>query len=70
MSARELFTFRNRFVSAGVGIAAGLFVLTALGGFRPVLIHTTLAVVVVGGMWSFFTFGLDVILPKGEWTGF
>ncbi len=33
MSARELFTFRNRFFSAGVGIAAGLFVLTALGGF-------------------------------------
>lgn len=33
MSARELFTFRNPFFSAGVGIAAGLFVLTALGGF-------------------------------------
>lgn len=33
MSTRELFTFRNRFFSAGVGIAAGLFVLTALGGF-------------------------------------
>jgi len=33
MSARELFTFRNPYFSAGVGIAAGLFVLTALGGF-------------------------------------
>jgi cytochrome c553 len=33
MSAPELFTFRNRFFSAGVGVAAGLFVLTALGGF-------------------------------------
>ena len=33
MSARELFTFRNPYFSAGVGVAAGLFVLTALGGF-------------------------------------
>jgi cytochrome c553 len=33
MSARELFTFRNRFFSVGVGLAAGLFVLTAIGGF-------------------------------------
>ena len=33
MSARELFTFRNPYFSAGVRLAAGLFVLTALGGF-------------------------------------
>lgn len=33
MSVRELFTFRNRFFLIGVGMAAGLFVLTALGGF-------------------------------------
>jgi len=33
MSARELFTFRNRYFSIGFGVAAGLFVLTALGGF-------------------------------------
>lgn len=33
MSARGLFTFRNRFFAAGVGLTAGLFVLTALGGF-------------------------------------
>jgi cytochrome c553 len=33
MSARELFTFKNPYFSAGVGIAAGLFVLTAIGGF-------------------------------------
>jgi cytochrome c553 len=33
MSARELFTFRNRHFSAGVGVAAGLFVVTALVGF-------------------------------------
>jgi cytochrome c553 len=33
MSARELLTFRNPYFSAGVGIAAGLFVLTAIVGF-------------------------------------
>lgn len=33
MSTRELFTFRNPYFSAGLGIAGGLFVLTALVGF-------------------------------------
>jgi cytochrome c553 len=33
MSARELFTFRNPYFAAGVGVALSLFVLTALGGF-------------------------------------
>ncbi len=33
MSTRELFTFRNPYFSASIGIAAGLFVVTALGGF-------------------------------------
>ena len=33
MSARELLTFRNPYFAAGVGAAAGLFVLTALVGF-------------------------------------
>ncbi len=33
MSARELFTFSNRYFSVGVGLAAGIFVLTAIGGF-------------------------------------
>lgn len=33
MSARELFTFRNPYFSASVGIAAGLFVVTAVAGF-------------------------------------
>jgi cytochrome c553 len=32
MSARELFTFRNRYFSIAIGVAAGLFVLTAIGG--------------------------------------
>jgi len=33
MSARDLFTFRNPHFAIGVGLAAGLFVLTAIGGF-------------------------------------
>ncbi len=33
MSARELFTFRNRHFSAGVGVTAGVFVLAAIAGF-------------------------------------
>lgn len=33
MSARELFTFRNPYFSVSVGVAAGIFVLTALAGF-------------------------------------
>ena len=52
------------------GMAFVFLLLTALGGLRPALLHAALAVIVVGGMWSFFTFGLNVILPRGEWTGF
>jgi cytochrome c553 len=33
MSARELFTFRNTFFSAAVGLAAGVFVATVVFGF-------------------------------------
>ena len=33
MSARELFTFRNPYFSAGIGVTAGLLVLSVLGGF-------------------------------------
>ena len=33
MSARELFTFRNSYFSIAVGLAAGIFVLTAVTGF-------------------------------------
>ncbi len=33
MSTRELFTFRNPYFSASIGIAAGLFVVTAIVGF-------------------------------------
>ena len=33
MSARELFTFRNRHFSTAVGVVAGVFVLSAVAGF-------------------------------------
>ena len=33
MSARELFTFRNAYFSIAVGLAAGIFVVTAVTGF-------------------------------------
>jgi cytochrome c553 len=33
VSSRELFTFRNQCFSAGLGVALGLLVLTAIGGF-------------------------------------
>jgi hypothetical protein len=42
--------------------------LTALGRPSPKLIaiHAAVAVVSVGAMWSIFTFGLRVILPRGD----
>ena len=33
MSAREIFSFRNPYFAVSVGVVAGIFVLTALGGF-------------------------------------
>lgn len=51
------------------GVAFVFALLTALGGFRPWLLHICIAVVSVGGMWATFTFALRVILPRGEWTG-
>ena len=57
----------------GMLIGGTVFVfalLTALGGVRAAALHVAIAVVSVGGMWSLFTFGLRVILPRGEWTGF
>ena len=57
----------------GMLLGGMLFVfalLSALGGFQRVLLHIAIAVVSVGGMWTLFTFGLRVILPRGELTGF
>ena len=38
-----------------------------LGGWHPrrLLMHALVAILSVGGMWSVFTFGLDVMLPSG-----
>ena len=53
------------------GIVFVFALLTALGGFEPrrVALHAAVAVISVGGMWSLFTFGLNVLLPTGELTG-
>ena len=52
------------------GMAFVFLLLTALGGVRNTLLHVSIALITVGGMWSVFTFALKVILPRGEWTGF
>ena len=42
--------------------------LSVLGGIRPkdMALHAVLAIVSVGAMWSLFTFGLRVLLPRGD----
>lgn len=58
----------------GMLIGGGAFVfllLTVLGPFsgRDALVHAVIALITVGGMWLLFTYGLGVILPRGELTG-
>ncbi|MEM9045324.1 MAG: tripartite tricarboxylate transporter TctB family protein [Pseudomonadota bacterium] len=52
------------------GVAFVFALLTALGGTRNILLHVLVALVTMGGVWALFTYALDVLLPKGEWTGF
>jgi len=52
------------------GIVFVFALLTALGGLRAILLHAVIAIVTVGGMWLIFSYGLQVLLPRGEWTGF
>ncbi len=42
--------------------------LSFLGGVTPrlLVIHALIAVISVGAMWALFTFGLRVLLPRGE----
>ncbi len=49
------------------GMAFVFALLGALGGWTPrnMAIHAAVAVITVGGMWSLFTFGLNVLLPTG-----
>ncbi|MEM7238709.1 MAG: tripartite tricarboxylate transporter TctB family protein [Pseudomonadota bacterium] len=57
----------------GMLISGMVFVfclLSALGGLRSIMLHAVIAVISMGGMWLLFTYALDVILPRGEWTGF
>jgi hypothetical protein len=53
------------------GIAFVFLLLNALGGWSPdrLALHAVIAGVSVGGMWSVFTFGLGVLLPRGEFFG-
>ncbi|MEQ8227749.1 MAG: tripartite tricarboxylate transporter TctB family protein [Rhodospirillales bacterium] len=53
------------------GVLFVFFLLTALGGWSPrqLSLHAAVAVISVGGMWSLFTYGLNVLLPSGELTG-
>ena len=49
------------------GILFVFVLLCALGGWSPrdTAIHAAVAVISVGGMWSVFTYGLNVLLPTG-----
>ncbi|MFQ5566953.1 MAG: tripartite tricarboxylate transporter TctB family protein [Paracoccaceae bacterium] len=53
------------------GLAFVFLLLNALGGWSPrrLALHAAIAGVSVGGMWSVFTFGLGVLLPRGELFG-
>ncbi len=53
------------------GIAFVFLLLNALGGWSPdrLALHAVIAGVSVGGMWSVFTFGLGVLLPRGDLFG-
>ena len=43
--------------------------LTALGGWRPIILHACVALLASGGMWLLFTYVLEVFLPRGSLTG-
>lgn len=49
------------------GIAFVFALLCALGGWSPrrIALHAAVAIIAVGGMWSLFTYGLNVLLPTG-----
>ena len=50
------------------GILLVFALLSVLGGIAPkqIALHLVLAIISVGAMWSLFTFGLRVLLPRGE----
>lgn len=64
-----LYLYSLEYLGMLVGALAFVFLLLcALGGWQPrkLLLHAVIAVVTVGGMWSLFTYGLDVLLPSGS----
>lgn len=42
--------------------------LSVLGGIQPkqIVLHALISVISVGAMWALFTYGLRVLLPRGE----
>lgn len=51
-------------------ILLSLSLLTALGGWRPIVMHLCVALGTSGGMWMLFSYVLEVFLPRGSLTGF
>ena len=51
-------------------IAFSFILLSALGGWRPFIMHGLIAIGTSGGMWLLFTYALEVFLPRGSLTGF
>jgi putative tricarboxylic transport membrane protein len=49
------------------GVLFVFALMSAIGGFakKDMGVHAMLALTTVGGMWSIFTYGLEVILPTG-----
>jgi hypothetical protein len=53
------------------GMVFVFLLLNALGGWSPdrLALHAVIAAISIGGMWSMFTYGLGVLLPRGDLFG-
>jgi putative tricarboxylic transport membrane protein len=53
------------------GVAFVFLLQCALGGISPrkLALHAFIAILAVGGMWSLFTYALEVQLPRGSLSG-
>ncbi len=64
-----LFLYTLPFFGTLIGGTLLVFcLLSLLGGIGPrqIVLHAVIAFISVGAMWSLFTFGLRVLLPRGE----
>ena len=64
-----LFLYTLPFFGTLIGGTLLVFLLLSLlGGIGPkqIILHATIAILSVGSMWTLFTFGLRVLLPRGE----